>query len=62
LREILGAGKKLGNEDIWVEIIKEVDLNGDGEISLEEFKTMMTTLLKDKVAKVEVESNYSVGD
>ena len=41
LRDILGAGRKLSNEDVWSDIIKEVDLNGDGEISLEEFKSMM---------------------
>lgn len=38
-------GKKFGNESIWDEIIKEVDINGDGEISFEEFKVMMAKFL-----------------
>lgn len=42
-------GKKFGNETIWNEIVKEVDVNGDGEISFEEFKYMMTTFLSQSV-------------
>lgn len=38
-------GKKFGKENIWDEIIKEVDVNGDGEISFEEFKLMMSKFL-----------------
>lgn len=38
-------GKKLGKEDIWDDIIKEVDVNGDGEISFDEFKEMMYKFL-----------------
>ena len=38
-------GKKFGNEHIWEDIIKEVDKNGDGEISYEEFKEMMQRFL-----------------
>lgn len=41
IKIILGGGKKFGNDKIWDEIIKEVDVNGDGEISYEEFKLMM---------------------
>jgi len=41
IKEILGSGKKLVNEAIFDEIIKEVDVNGDGVISFEEFKQMM---------------------
>lgn len=40
-------GKKIGSEEIWMEIIKEVDTNGDGEISFEEFEYMMNKLLTD---------------
>lgn len=39
-------GKKFGNEHIWEDIIKEVDTDGDGEISYDEFKKMMHKLLK----------------
>jgi calcium-dependent protein kinase len=46
IKEILGAGKKFGNEQIWNDIIKEVDTDGNGEISYEEFKEMMGKLLK----------------
>ncbi len=30
---------------MWDELIKEVDINGDGEVSLKEFKKMMGNLL-----------------
>jgi Ca2+-binding EF-hand superfamily protein len=29
------------SEEVWEKIIKEVDENGDGEVSFDEFKTMM---------------------
>ena len=41
VKALLGGGKKFTNEKIWDDIIKEVDVNGDGEISFEEFRTMM---------------------
>ena len=44
VKEVLGAGKNI-DEKIWDEIITEVDGNGDGEISFEEFKAMMKKLL-----------------
>ena len=44
VREVLGVGKNI-DEKIWNDIILEVDDNGDGEISFEEFKTMMQKLL-----------------
>ena len=31
-------------EHVWKEVIKEVDLNGDGQIDFGEFKTMMMKL------------------
>lgn len=40
LREILEKG---GSHD-WEKIVKEVDTNGDGEISYDEFNVMMTKL------------------
>jgi len=31
---------------VWDDIVKEVDANGDGEVSYEEFKEMMQKFLK----------------
>ena len=44
VKQVLGVGKNI-EESLWREIINEVDTNGDGEISFEEFKTMMEKLL-----------------
>ena len=41
---MLGIGKNI-DETVWNDIIKEVDVNGDGEISFEEFSIMMERLL-----------------
>jgi len=41
----LGVGKKFGSEKIWDDIINEVDANGDGEISYDEFRVMMHKFL-----------------
>lgn len=48
---MLGVGKKFGNENIWNDIIKEVDLDGNGEISYEEFKLMMSKFLDGEIKK-----------
>ena len=40
IRQVLGVGKNI-DENVWKEIIKEVDPNGDGVISFPEFKQMM---------------------
>ena len=37
---ILGRGKRF-SEEVWKEIIAQVDMNKDGEISYEEFEAMM---------------------
>jgi Ca2+-binding EF-hand superfamily protein len=44
IKEVLGKGTTLVDET-WKKIITEVDLNGDGEISFEEFKKMMELIL-----------------
>ena len=44
VRAVLDHGKKL-DERIWIDVIKEVDINGDGEISYNEFEKMMEKLL-----------------
>jgi calcium-dependent protein kinase len=41
LKEILGGHVNNMDTQVWAEIIKEVDTNGDGVISLEEFCDMM---------------------
>lgn len=45
IKSILGVGKKVGNEKVFNEILKEVDVNGDGEISFDEFKIMMAKFI-----------------
>ena len=37
-------GKKV-SEDIWKEVIKEVDTNKDGQVSFEEFEAMMNEFI-----------------
>ena len=37
VKEVLGLGKNI-DDGVWNQIVKEVDENGDGEISFEEFK------------------------
>jgi hypothetical protein len=47
----LGVKKKLIDDKVWNDLIKEADENGDGEISYEEFKKMMTTLVNEELSK-----------
>lgn len=51
MRNILGGGNQIGSEDIWKDIIGEVDTNGDGEISFEEFEIMMKKILINETDK-----------
>ena len=44
IKMVLGKGKNL-DEEVWSELIKEVDFNGDGEVSFKEFKKMMQSLM-----------------
>lgn len=46
IKDVLGIGKH-STKKIWDEIVGEVDIDGDGEISYEEFKAMMEKLLSD---------------
>lgn len=41
VKMILGVGKKF-SEDLWMQVISEVDQNNDGLISFEEFEFMMS--------------------
>lgn len=43
IKEVLGFGKSMSEEAVD-EVIKQVDANGDGEISFEEFSAMMKKL------------------
>lgn len=45
VKDVLGIGKNIDDE-VWSDIIKEVDGDGDGEISFEEFKAMMEKLFE----------------
>ena len=47
LKQALG-NDSLISDDVWVQILKQVDLDGDGEISFDEFKIMMFKLLEEK--------------
>ena len=44
IKDILGVGKQIP-EEVWKQVVSEVDENDDGEVSFEEFKTMMRKLL-----------------
>lgn len=50
IKTVLGKGKNL-DEDVWEDLIKEVDMNGDGEVSFKEFKKMMHGMLVGKSDK-----------
>ncbi|EGR31844.1 protein kinase domain protein [Ichthyophthirius multifiliis] len=41
LRQVLGGQMNCKDNKLWIDIIGETDVNGDGEISLEEFTEMM---------------------
>ena len=47
IKEVLGMGRDI-SDDVWNQIVNEVDENGDGEVSFEEFSQMMRQLLIDK--------------
>lgn len=53
IKEVLGIGKNF-DERIWDEIIQEVDIDGDGEISYVEFKSMMSKLLTEENIKSQI--------
>lgn len=45
IKQVLGIGKKVGSEQIWRDIVGEVDHNGDGVVDFREFKDMMARVL-----------------
>mmetsp|Transcript_1056 Transcript_1056/g.1953 ORF Transcript_1056/g.1953 Transcript_1056/m.1953 type:complete len:494 (-) Transcript_1056:28-1509(-) len=44
VKEVLGVGKSI-SEEVWLQVLKEVDSDGNGEVDFDEFKTMMMKLL-----------------
>lgn len=40
IKAVLGLGKEF-SEDVWEQVVNEVDQNNDGQISFEEFESMM---------------------
>ena len=44
IKEVLG-GSIATSEQVWVDLLAEVDINGDGGIEYDEFKKMMTKLI-----------------
>mmetsp|Transcript_7685 Transcript_7685/g.5784 ORF Transcript_7685/g.5784 Transcript_7685/m.5784 type:complete len:145 (+) Transcript_7685:1150-1584(+) len=64
VRMVLGVGTQIGSEEVWKEIIGEVDANGDGEISFLEFETMMRKILssseeeEQKKNLIKLQSNF----
>jgi calcium-dependent protein kinase len=40
IKDVLGVGGNI-SEEVWAQIVSEIDENGDGEVSFEEFKMMM---------------------
>ena len=40
IKGVLGVGKNISKK-VWDQVVLEVDENGDGEVSFEEFKIMM---------------------
>ena len=45
LKLVLGQNLEEENDHVWKEIISDIDLDGDGEISFYEFKKMMNYLI-----------------
>jgi len=41
---VLGVGRQI-SEEVWLQVLKEVDQDGNGEVDFDEFRTMMLQLL-----------------
>ena len=44
IRDVIGEGLSVADAAIWNQMIKDVDVNGDGQIDFDEFLKMMYTL------------------
>jgi len=45
IKAVLGKNNNQITDQVWNDLISEVDLNGDGEISFKEFQKMMNQLI-----------------
>ncbi|EWS71123.1 calmodulin-domain kinase (macronuclear) [Tetrahymena thermophila SB210] len=50
IQNVLGVGMDFDSET-WTKIVAEVDENGDGQVSFEEFKKIMQTLVKQETSQ-----------
>ena len=58
LKLLLGESNVHTKDVVWKNMIKEIDLNGDGQISFEEFKNMLNkVILKNKSDSASMEQN-----
>lgn len=46
IKDVLGVGKSI-DDQVWDQVVKEVDTDNNGEVDYEEFKAMMIKLLRD---------------
>ena len=51
IKSILGIGRKVGSEQIWKDIVGEVDKDGDGVVDFSEFKDMMSKIVVNEYSK-----------
>ena len=47
IKSVLGVGKTIDDE-VWMQVVNEVDQDGNGVVDYEEFKAMMVKLLSDQ--------------
>ena len=45
LKLVLGNDKKIIDDSVWINLIKEVDVDGDNQVSFAEFTSMMAKLV-----------------
>lgn len=48
VRDILGGQSQSESDDVFKDMIKEMDVDGDGTISFQEFEQMMTQMIQAK--------------
>ena len=58
LKHVLGKDSKVSAE-VWNEIVKDIDTNGDGEISFNEFRIMMNKIVEHFNKEAEISRSNS---